>query len=129
MSDVGRSTLDPQRSTSKRREEIPVTQLTRRNVLLLAVAMAMATTFVAYQFLNRQQVQAFTGHPATQTMVVVAREDIKPLQVLRPEQFMVKQVKADGVPQDAVATPLDLKGKVALVTMTPGQVVAEHEVS
>jgi hypothetical protein len=58
-----------------------VTQLTRRNVLLLAVAMAAATTFVAYLFLNRQQVQAFTGaqSPATQTMVVTAREEIHPL--------------------------------------------------
>ena len=35
-----------------------MTQLTRRNVLLLAVIMAAATTVVAYLFLTRQQVQA-----------------------------------------------------------------------
>lgn len=107
-----------------------MTQLTRRNVLLLAVAMAAATTFVAYLFLTRSQVQALSGGntPATQTMVVVARKEIKPLQLLRPEHFTVKQVKADGVPRDAVATPDDLKGKVALVTMTPGQVVTERQV-
>jgi pilus assembly protein CpaB len=108
-----------------------VTQLTRRNVLLLAVAMAAATTFVAYLFLTRSwQVQALSGGrtPATQTMVVVARKEIKPLQLLRPEHFTVKQVKADGVPRDAVTTPEDLKGKVALVTMAPGQMVTERQV-
>lgn len=107
-----------------------MTQLTRRNVLLLAVAMAAATTFVAYLFLTRSQVQALSGGntPATQTMVVVARGPIKPLQLLRAEQFTVKQVKADGVPRDAVTTPEDLKGKVALVTMTPGQIVTEQQV-
>ncbi len=108
-----------------------MTQLTRRNVLFLAVAMAMATTFVAYLFLNRQQVQALSSNngPATQTMVVLARQEIRPLQLLRPEQFYVKQVKADGVPRDAVAAPADLKGKVALVTMNPGQVVTEGQVA
>jgi pilus assembly protein CpaB len=107
-----------------------VTQLTRRNVLLLAVAMAAATTFVAYLFLTRSQVQALSGNnaTATQTMVVVARKEIRPLQLLRPEQFTVKQAKADGVPRDAVATPEDLRGKVALVTFTPGQIVTERQV-
>jgi pilus assembly protein CpaB len=105
-----------------------VTQLTRRNVLLLAVAMAAATTFVAYLFLTRQQVQALSG-PATQTMVVLAREQVRPLEVLRPDQFTVKQMRADGVPRDAVATPGDLKGKVALVTMLPGQIVTERQIA
>jgi pilus assembly protein CpaB len=108
-----------------------VTQLTRRNVLLLAIAMAAATTFVAYLFLTRQQVQALSRSdgPGTQTMVVTARQEIHPLQLLRPEQFTVKQVKADGVPRDAVATPEDLKGKVALVTMTPGEIISERQVA
>jgi pilus assembly protein CpaB len=38
-------------------------------------------------------------------------------------------VRADGVPRDAVATPEDLKGKVALVTMTPGQMITSREVA
>src|SRR5436309_3049827 len=90
--------------------------------------MAAATTFVAYLFLTRQPVQALSG-PTTQTMVVTAREEIHPLQLLRPDQFTIKQVKADGVPRDAVATPEDLKGKVALVTMTPGQIISERQVA
>lgn len=108
-----------------------MTQLTRRNVLLLAVFMAAATTFVAYLFLTRQQVQALSRPeaPAAQTMVVVARQEIRPLQLLRPEMFTVKQVRTEGIPRDAVATPADLKGKVALVTMAPGQVVSERQVS
>ncbi len=108
-----------------------MTQLTRRNVLLLAVCMAAATTFVAYLFLTRQQVQALSGEstPATQTMVVVARQEIRPLQPLRPEMFAVKQVRADAVPRDAVDAPADLKAKVALVTMAPGQVVTERQVA
>jgi pilus assembly protein CpaB len=108
-----------------------VTQLTRRNVLLVAVMMAAATTFVAYLFLTRQQVQALSSDqtPATQTMVVVARREIRPLQLLRPEMFAVKQVRADSVPRDAVATPADLKEKVALVTMAPGQMVTERQVA
>ena len=62
-----------------------MTQLTRRNVLLLAVIMAAATTVVAYLFLTRQQVQALDkeNKGATQTMVVVARQEIRPLQLLR----------------------------------------------
>ena len=83
-----------------------MTQLTRRNVLLLAVVMAAATTFVAYLFLTRQQVRALDREDktATQTMVVVARQDIRPLQLLHGNWFAVKQVRADGVPRDAVAT-------------------------
>jgi pilus assembly protein CpaB len=119
------STINHQPPTAGRKK---VTQLTRRNVLLLAVAMAAATTFVAYLFLTRSQVQALSKGPATQTMVVVARKEIKPLQLLRPEQFAVKQVKADGVARDAVTSPEDLKGKVALVTMPAGQVVTERQV-
>jgi pilus assembly protein CpaB len=93
--------------------------------------MAAATTFVAYLFLNRQQVQALSGGsaPATQTMVVVAREQIKPLQLLRPEQFVVKQVKADGVPRSALATPEDVKGKVALVTLNTGDIITDQQVA
>jgi pilus assembly protein CpaB len=108
-----------------------VTQLTRRNVLLLAAVMAAATTFVAYLFLTRQQVSARSRDErnAVQTMVVVPRQEIRPLQLLRPEWFAVKQVKMDGVPRDAVATPADLKGKVALVTMAPGQYVTESQVA
>jgi pilus assembly protein CpaB len=109
-----------------------VTQLTRRNVLLLAVLMAAATTFVAYLFLARQQVQALSrgeDRVATQTMVVVAKQEIQPLQLLRSDWFVVKQVKADGVPRDAVATPADLNGKVALVNMSPGQVVTARQVA
>jgi pilus assembly protein CpaB len=108
-----------------------VTQLTRRNVLLLAAVMAAATTFVAYLFLTRQQVSARSRDErnAAQTMVVVPRQEIRPLQLLRPEWFAVKQVKMDGVPRDAVATPADLKGKVALVTMSPGQYVTEAQVA
>lgn len=108
-----------------------MTQLTRRNVLLLAVVMAAATTFVAYLFLTRQQVQALSNDnkAATQTMVVVARQQVQPLQTLRGDWFAVKQVKADGVPRDAVATPADLNGKVALVTMAPGQVVTAGQVA
>ena len=108
-----------------------MTQLTRRNVLLLAVIMAAATTVVAYLFLTRQQVQALDkeNKGATQTMVVVARQEIRPLQLLRGNWFAVKQVRADGVPRDAVATPADLNGKVALVTMAPGQMVTERQVA
>ena len=108
-----------------------MTQLTRRNVLLLAAVMAAATTFVAYLFLTRQQVSARSrdDRNAVQTMVVVPRQEIRPLQLLRPEWFAVKQVKMDGVPRDAVATPADLKGKVALVTMSPGQYVTEGQVA
>src|SRR5438128_1252623 len=97
----------------------------------MAVVMAAATTFIAYMFLTRQQVQAHSreDRATTQTMVVVARQEIRPLQMLRPEWFMVKQVRADGVPRDAVATPADLKGKVALVTMAPGQMVSERQVA
>ena len=48
-----------------------MTQLTRRNVLLLAAVMAAATTFVAYLFLTRQQVSARSRDErnAVQTMV------------------------------------------------------------
>jgi pilus assembly protein CpaB len=108
-----------------------VTQLTRRNVLLLAVVMAAATTFVAYLFLTRQQVRALDkgDKTATQTMVVVARQEIRPLQLLHGDWFAVKQVRADGVPRDAVATPADLNGKVALVNMPPGQIVTERQVA
>ncbi len=109
-----------------------MTQLTRRNVLLLAVMMAAATTFVAYLFLTRQQVQALSrgdDRVATQTMVVTAKQEIQPLQLLRADWFTVKQVKADGVPRDAVATPADLNGKVALVNMSPGQVVTSRQVA
>jgi len=100
-------------------------------VLLLAVVMAAATTFMAYLFLTRQQVNAHSrdDRNAIQTMVVVPRQEIRPLALLRPEWFTIKQVKADGVPRDAVATPADLKGKVALVTMTPGQYVTERQVA
>jgi pilus assembly protein CpaB len=108
-----------------------VTQLTRRNVLLLAVVMAAATTFVAYLFLTRQQVRALDREDktATQTMVVVARQEVRPLQLLHGDWFAVKQVRVDGVPRDAVATPADLNGKVALVNMTPGQIVTERQVA
>jgi pilus assembly protein CpaB len=100
-------------------------------VLLLAVVMAAATTFVAYLVLTRQQVQALdrTGASATQTMVVVARQEIRPLQILHPEMFAVKQMRMDGVPRDAVATPADLNGKVALVTMSTGQIISERQVA
>src|SRR5438270_5746333 len=93
--------------------------------------MAAATTFVAYLFLTRQQVNAHSRDEqnAVQTMVVVPRQEVRHLQILKPEWFTVKQVKADGVPRDAVATPGDLKGKVALVTMTPGQYVTERQVA
>src|SRR5438309_903792 len=93
--------------------------------------MAAATTVVAYLFLTRQQVQALDkeNKGATQTMVVVARQEIRPLQLLRGNWFAVKQVRADGVPRDAVATPADLNGKVALVTMAPGQMVTERQVA
>src|SRR5260370_10876381 len=93
--------------------------------------MAAATTFVAYLFLTRQQVRALDkgDETATQTMVVVARQEIRPLQLLHGDWFAVKQVRADGVPRDAVATPADLNGKVALVTMPPGQIVTERQVA
>lgn len=108
--------------------------LSRKNVLTLAVATGAVTTFMVYLVLTRQQAVAKdVTDPAIaaaqQVYVVTPREGIRPLQLLSADMFRVKQMDRRDVPTDAIAAPIDLQDRVSLVPLPAGAPVQRGQVA
>jgi pilus assembly protein CpaB len=108
--------------------------LSRKNVLTLAVLLGAVTTFMVYLVLSRQQADAKSvDEPgvvaAQQVYVVTPREGVRPLQLLSADMFRVKKMDRKDVPADALAAPIDLQDKVSLVPLPADAPVQRGQVA
>lgn len=103
----------------------------RNQVLLLALGLASATTFVTYQFLKTAvQLPLPRREPVAQVRtVVVPVAEVAPLRPLRAWMFTPRRLPLAGVPQDAVAAPSELEGKVSLAPLPAGEPVRRAAVT
>jgi pilus assembly protein CpaB len=108
--------------------------LSRKNVLTLAVLLGAVTTFMVYLVLSRQQADARGADEpgivaAEQVYVVTPREGIRPLQLLSADMFRVKKMARKDIPNDAIAAPVDLQDKVSLVPLPADAPVQRGQVA
>jgi pilus assembly protein CpaB len=107
--------------------------VSRKNVLTLAVLLGALTTFLIYLFLTRQGSKPFAsgddGVAAATAYVVVPKESIRPMQLLRADQFRLKKVPRSEMPRDAVTVPADLTDKVSIVALSAGDPVQREMVA
>jgi pilus assembly protein CpaB len=105
--------------------------VSRKNVLTMAVLLGALTTFLVYLFLTRQGgPKPFAANDvavaSATTYVVVPREPIRPMTLLRADMFRLKKMSRREAPRDAVTVPADLADKVA-VSALPADVPVERQ--
>jgi pilus assembly protein CpaB len=105
--------------------------VSRKNVLTMAVLLGALTTFLVYLFLTRQGgPKPFAANDdavaSATTYVVVPREPIRPMTLLRADMFRLKKMSRREAPRDAVTVPADLTDKVA-VSALPADVPVERQ--
>lgn len=108
--------------------------VSRKNVLTVAVFLGALTTFLVYLFLTRQGggkpfAANDDGVAAGTVHVVVPREAIRPLQLLRADMFRMKPMSRREAPRDAVTTIAAVTDKVAVVTLPAGVPVERQMVT
>lgn len=107
--------------------------VSRKNVLTLAVFMGALTTFLVYLFLAGQM-GGSASEPAAReasgpVYVVVPREAIRPMQVLEPSMFRMKQISREEMPRNAVTSLAHLKDHVSVQAIVPGAPVERQMVA
>jgi pilus assembly protein CpaB len=106
--------------------------VSRKNVLALAVCMGALTTFMVYLFLARQGVGPVASRESASSApiyVVVPREGVRPMQLLDPSWFRMKQMRRDEAPRGAITSLADLKDHVSVQPLLAGQPVESHMVA
>jgi pilus assembly protein CpaB len=108
--------------------------VSRKNVLTVAVFLGALTTFLVYLFLARQGGgKPFAANDdavaSGSVHVVVPRDAIRPLELLRADMFRLKKMSRRDAPRDAVTTLADVTDKVAVVTLPAGMPVEKHMVT
>jgi pilus assembly protein CpaB len=105
--------------------------VSRKNVLTMAVLLGALTTFLVYLFLTRQGgSKPFAANDdalaSSSIHVVVPREPIRPLELLRADMFRLKKMSRRDAPREAVTTLAEVTDKVALETL-PANVPVERQ--
>jgi pilus assembly protein CpaB len=93
-------------------------RLSGKGALILAVVLGSVTSFMAWQY-TRQAGQA--ARPVETAPVVVAAVPIGARTVITPDMVRVQQLPVAGHHPNAARTPDAVVGKVARVSLTPGE--------
>src|SRR5581483_7942402 len=91
--------------------------------LVLALVLGLAAAKFAMDFLKKNQKQSAVVTKGV--AVVVAKKAIKPGDELDADALTISNVVADAMPAGAFTNVNDLKGRVALASILPGQAVID----
>jgi len=92
-----------------------------RNVLILALVMALVTTLLFNKYLK--DLDGRYKKNQNKITVVAAKEPIKKNQRVTKQMLQVKEISADAVPADAVKKLEQIEGKYALTDIKEGEVL------
>ena len=92
-----------------------------RNVLILALVMALVTTLLFNKYLK--DLDSRYKKNQNKITVVAAKEPIKKNQRVTKQMLQVKEISADAVPTDAVKKLEQVEGKYALTDIKEGEVL------
>lgn len=92
-----------------------------RNVLILALVMALVTTLLFNKYLKDLDNRYKKNQ--NKITVVAAKEPIKKNQKVTKQMLQIKEISADAVPTDAVKKIEQVEGKCALTDIKEGEVL------
>lgn len=92
-----------------------------RNVLILALVMALVTTLLFNKYLK--DLDSRYKKNQNKITVIVAKSSIKKNQRVTKELLQVKEISADAVPADVVKKLEQIEGKYALTDIKEGEVL------
>lgn len=92
-----------------------------RNILILALAMALITTFLFNRYL--QNLDKKYRENQNKVSVVAAKEPIKKNQKVTREMLQIKEFDSDSVHPEAVKKIEDIEGKYALTDIKGGEIL------
>ena len=99
-------------------------------MLLLAIGTGLATTYLAYRWMNKRIASASTNKGGFLTRAIaIAASDLEPGAKLHPESFKVVQWPMESVPKMAAVNPDQLNNRVVVTQIMAGEPILQSKLA